>query len=63
VTTENDVLAALQRVLGPDGRTPLPQSGAIAGLTINGDRAYLSIAIDPAASVAMEPMRRRPKPR
>jgi len=58
VTTEKDVLAALQRVLGPDGRTPLPQSGAIAGLTINGDRAYLSIAIDPAASVAMEPMRR-----
>jgi ATP-binding protein involved in chromosome partitioning len=56
--TEKDVLSALSRVPGPDGRTPLPQSGAIAGLTTVGGKVYLSIAIDPAKSMAMEPMRR-----
>ena len=56
--TENDILAALNRVLGPDGVTPLPQSGAIQGVTIRDGKAYLSIAIDPQKSMAMEPMRR-----
>ena len=56
--TENDILAALDRVLGPDGATPLPQSGAIAGITIRDGKAYVSIAIDPKKSMAMEPMRR-----
>ena len=58
MTTENDILAALERVLGPDGATPLPQSGAIAGITIRDGKAYVSIAIDPKKSMAMEPMRR-----
>ena len=56
--TENDILAALTRVLGPDGATPLPQSGAIQGITIRDGKAYVSIAIDPQKSMAMEPMRR-----
>ena len=56
--TEKDVLAALSRVTGPDGQTPLPQSGAIAGMTTVGGKVYLSIAIDPAKSMAMEAMRR-----
>ncbi len=56
--TEKDVLAALSRVSGPDGQTPLPQSGAIAGMTTVGGKVYLSIAIDPAKSMAMEAMRR-----
>ncbi len=56
--TEKDVLAALSRVPGPDGQTPLPQSGAIAGMTTVGGKVYLSIAIDPAKSMAMEAMRR-----
>ena len=56
--TEKDVLAALSRVPGPDGGTPLPQSGAIAGMTTVGGKVYLSIAIDPAKSMAMEAMRR-----
>ena len=55
---EKDLLAALQRVPGPDGSTPLPQSGAIAGLTTVGGKVYLSISIDPAKSMAMEHMRR-----
>ena len=56
--TEKDVLSALARVPGPDGQTPLPQSGAIAGVTTVGGKVYLSIAIDPAKSMAMEAMRR-----
>ncbi len=56
--TEKEILAALQRVPGPDGSTPLPQSGAISGVTTVGQKVYVSIAIDPARQMAMEPMRR-----
>lgn len=55
--SEQDVLKALQSVAGPDGKTPLPQSGAIAGLSVRDDKVYLSIAIDPARAAAMERMR------
>jgi len=51
-------VAALQRVMGPDGRTALPQSGALAGVAVREGKAYVSIAIDPSASAAMETMRR-----
>jgi ATP-binding protein involved in chromosome partitioning len=57
VASESDVLKALEGVNGPDGRTPLPQSGAISGLTVRGDKAYLAIAIDPKRSMELEPMR------
>ena len=52
----DDVLAALANVPGPDGTTPLPASGAIAGLTRREGRVYLAIDIgtrDPAAMQAM----------
>lgn len=55
--SEQDVLKALQSVSGPDGKTPLPQSGAIAGLTVKDGKVYLSIAVDPAKAAAMEAMR------
>ncbi len=58
MVSEKEILAALARVPGPDGQTPLPQSGAVAGLTTVGGKVYLSIAIDPAKSMAMENMRR-----
>jgi ATP-binding protein involved in chromosome partitioning len=54
---DRDVLAALQAVPGPDGKTPLPQSGALLGLTTKDSRVYLSIAVDPRQSAALEPMR------
>ncbi|HEY5226839.1 MAG TPA: Mrp/NBP35 family ATP-binding protein [Methylovirgula sp.] len=54
---EQDVLKVLQSVSGPDGKTPLPQSGAIAGLSMKEDRVYLSIAIDPARAASLESMR------
>ncbi len=57
MVSNQDVLAALQGVPGPDGKTPLPQSGAVAGLSIKDDKVYLSIAIDPKQSTVMEPMR------
>jgi len=57
VADEAELLKALEAVNGPDGKTPLPRSGAIAGLTVRGDKAYLAIAIDPKRSMELEPMR------
>ncbi len=58
MASTEDVLAALAKVGGPDGRTPLPQSGAISGLTIREDgKVFVAILIDPANAKAMEPMR------
>src|ERR1700732_1739593 len=36
MVSDQDVLAALQSVPGPDGKTPLPGSGALSGLSIKG---------------------------
>ncbi len=55
--SEQDVLKVLQSVSGPDGKTPLPQTGAIAGLSVKDSKVYLSIAVDPAQAAAMEGMR------
>ena len=55
--SQQDVLKTLGLIPGPDGRTPLPQSGAIAGLTLRDGKVYLAISIDPARAVAMERMR------
>lgn len=57
MVSEQDVLKVLQSVAGPDGKTPLPQTGAIAGLSVRDGKVYLSIAIDPAQAAAMERMR------
>ncbi|MGH6846694.1 MAG: iron-sulfur cluster carrier protein ApbC [Methylocella sp.] len=57
MVSEQDVLKALNAVPGPDGKTPLPGSGALSGLSIKDGKVYLSIAIDPRQSAALEPMR------
>ena len=57
MVSDQDVLKALQSVPGPDGKTPLPGSGALSGLSIKDGKVYLSIAIDPRQSAALEPMR------
>jgi ATP-binding protein involved in chromosome partitioning len=54
---ENAITQALGAVPGPDGRTPLPQSGAIGGLTHREGKVYLSIVVDPAQAARAEPMR------
>src|ERR1700719_2087952 len=57
MVSDQDVLAALQSVPGPDGKTPLPESGALSGLSIKDEKVYLSIAIDTRQSAALEPLR------
>jgi ATP-binding protein involved in chromosome partitioning len=57
VITEKDVLTALTAVPGPDGRTPLPQSGALSGVSVQGDKVYISIAVDPARAQTFEALR------
>jgi ATP-binding protein involved in chromosome partitioning len=57
--TREETLAALALVAGPDGRTPLPESGAISGLTIRDGKVFLAIVVDPAKAEAMEAMREK----
>jgi ATP-binding protein involved in chromosome partitioning len=57
LVSEKDIVSALAGVAGPDGRTPLPQSGALAGVTVHDGKVYVSIAIDPARSAELESMR------
>src|ERR1700745_1438144 len=57
MVSEQDVLSALGSLPGPDGTTPLAQSGALAGVTIKDSKVYVSISVDPRQSAALEPMR------
>ncbi len=59
MASRDEVMAALAGVPGPDGRTPLPDSGAVSGLTIRDGKVFLAIVIDPAAARTMEAMRAR----
>jgi len=54
---DSAIMKALAGVAGPDGKTPLPQSGAIGGLTQRDGKVYLSIAVEPARAAELEPMR------
>jgi ATP-binding protein involved in chromosome partitioning len=54
---QDDILAALAAVPGPDGKTPLPRSGAIDGVTIRDGKVFVAIKINPAHAKAMEVMR------
>ncbi len=57
MVSRDEAMAALAGVPGPDGRTPLPESGAVSGLTIRDDKVFVAIVIDPAKARAMEAMR------
>ena len=59
MASRDEVMAALAKVPGPDGRTPLPESGAISGLTIRDGKVFLAIVVDPDRAKALEPMRAR----
>ena len=54
---KDDILAALAAVPGPDGKTPLPQSGAIDGLTVRDGKVFIAIKIDPRHAKALDVMR------
>ena len=58
MSLQDAILNALATVPGPDGRTPLPRSGALSAITLAGGKAYFSIAIDPARAREAEPMRK-----
>ena len=57
--TESEILAALAGVTGPDGRTSLPDSGAIDGITVRDDKVFIAMRIDPAKAQAMAPMQQK----
>jgi ATP-binding protein involved in chromosome partitioning len=57
MASRDEIMAALSVVPGPDGRTPLPESGAISGLTIRDGKVFLAIVVDPAKARTMEAMR------
>ena len=54
--TNPEILAALAAIPGPDGRTPLPDSGAVDGITERDGKVFIAIRIDPAKAKAMAPM-------
>ena len=57
MVSRDEIMTALAAVPGPDGRAPLPDSGAVSGVTIRDGKVFVAIAIDPARAKAMEPMR------
>jgi ATP-binding protein involved in chromosome partitioning len=57
MATNEEALAALSHIAGPDGKTPLPQSDALSGLVVAGDKIYLTISVAPERAKASEPMR------
>ena len=59
MASRDEVMAALAKVAGPDGRTPLPDSGAVSGLTIRDGKVFLAIVVDPNRAQEMEAMRAR----
>jgi ATP-binding protein involved in chromosome partitioning len=57
MVSRDEVMAALARIPGPDGRASLPDSGTVSGVTIRDGKVFAAIAVDPARAKAMEPMR------
>ena len=55
---KDDILAALERVTGPDG-TPLPKTGKLSEIVVTDGKVFFSITVDAAAVNAWEPVRRR----
>ena len=55
--TKKEIITALASVPGPDGKTPLPDSGALSDIMISGGRVVFSITADPAQSGRLEAMR------
>lgn len=58
MSDKDAVLAALAKIAGPDGRTPLTSSGVLSAISVAGGKAYFSIAVDAARAKLMEPLRK-----
>jgi ATP-binding protein involved in chromosome partitioning len=57
--SRDDIMTALAAIPGPDGKTPLPASGAIDGVTLRDGKAFVAIKVDPARAKDMEGLRAR----
>lgn len=57
MASEQDIRNALSVLKGPDGKTPFLRSGLFGGVSIQGDKAYLSLVADPAQMKTLEPLR------
>ena len=55
--SQHDVVAAIAGIAGPDGRTPLPQSGALGGVVVREDRVFVSLEVASPEAPGVEPMR------
>lgn len=58
MTDKAAVLAALGRVMMPDGKTPLPESGALSDIVLHAGKAYFSISVAADAVQSAEPLRK-----
>jgi ATP-binding protein involved in chromosome partitioning len=57
VASEQDLRNALSLLKGPDGKTPFLRSGLLGGISIQGDKAYLSLVVDQQTAKTIEPVR------
>lgn len=55
--TADIILAALASIPGPDGRTPLPRSGAMSEIVVHRGKVYFSIQVEASAAGRLEPLR------
>src|SRR5262245_12089626 len=58
MVTQDLIRERLASVPGPDRKTPLPQSGALTDILINGGKVTFAIRVDAAQSTSLEPLRR-----
>ncbi len=55
--TNDDIMKALAGVAGPDGRTPLTETGMVSGVSVRGDKVSVAISVAAELAQALEPMR------
>jgi ATP-binding protein involved in chromosome partitioning len=58
MVTQDLIREKLASIPGPDRKTPLPQSGALTDILINGGKVTFAIRVDAAQSASLEPLRR-----
>src|SRR5579862_7467784 len=56
--TKDDVLAAVAKILSPDGK-PLPATGTLSDIVVTDSKVFFSITVDAAAVKQWEPIRER----
>ncbi|MFV0280500.1 MAG: P-loop NTPase [Rhodoblastus sp.] len=57
--TQQQILAAIADLPGPDAARTLAQSGALGGVSVRDGKVFVSINVEPGRVAALEPMRGR----